>query len=45
MLYDVNRIAGFYHLVEQADEMAHVFQVKAVGGFVDDEDFALLAQM
>ena len=43
VLDDVDRVAHVHHLLEQVDEMAHVLEVEAVGGLVDDEDAALSA--
>ena len=37
VLDDIHGVAHFHHLLEQVDEVAYVFEVKAVGGFVNDK--------
>ena len=45
VLDDIDGVAHVHHLLEQVDEVAHVLEVQAVGGFVDDEDAALSARL
>ena len=45
VLDDIDGVAHLHHALEQVDEVAHVLEVEAVGGFVDDEDASLSARL
>jgi len=38
---DIDGVAHIHHLLEQVDEVAHVLEVEAVGGLVDDKHASL----